>query len=952
MFTPSDSSGIHVVTRISAVMAIVGVICLGMVSPSFAQDDPNASETNSTHLYLPTLSNGKEGVEPTQEASEEEVDVVPQPAVDEAALAADAVNDSVSIAALPVGLSGEGGQIFFQGQDGIPNTVGASEFTGAAVAAGDFNGDGNMDLAAGVPNEGGSGGVLILYGTPLGLSAKGSRIIDASSLDLPAGQPPLKGFGTSVAAGDFNSDGYADLVVGSPGTEAGGFDAAGAVLILYGSVNGISTTGRQLFEQSQEEVAGNVQGFGEELGVSVATGDFNGDGYADVAAGANGDYESGKRAGAVLLLYGSPSGITANGSQILTELTRGEEGSPNDGDQLGRAVAAGDLNSDGYSDLVIGIQWKAETQGTFPNLGAGALLVLYGSPDGIISLGNQFFAAPQGYDSRDTEYALMGSSLATGDFDGDGYADVATGAPLYSGTTGAVVVYHGGPNGLNFRLTMRRGDDILGGTSESQEDLGRALAAGDFNDDGYADLAIGAPGRDIPFIYPRTGVVSDAGIVIVVYGSSTGLQGQGRQDFGQNDLENAEAYDQFGRALAGGDFNGDGHSDLVVGVPNEDSPLTGPRGSISAEDAGALMVLYAYAPNVIEVSTTGTTGLDPIGVEGQPVADLPTFLLWNGTGGRHLYWRAQTDVPWLSLAYTDALRVPISVTVGIDTNGLAQGVHLGHITLFGRRSDEISKTIAVTLTLVDGGSPLLSVSPPLVQFAVSRGAAVPVTGTLVVRNLGPGSLTWNASVTAGSAWLEISGSNSGTADGFGSQVIIRPKGLAALAPGTHVGQVTFTSPDAAGTLQRVQVVIHVPAPPSLTVNSRQRIFNAMYEDGQPPTQTVLIGNSGGGGSIPWSATATEQTGSDWLRLGSSTGTTPGQLGVTVDTSKLTLGQVYQGQIQITSPNAQGSPQVLNVTLKYGTNLRFAPKPDAISFFVVRGAAAPPGQMITIAAQRR
>src|SRR5688572_9001661 len=124
-------------------------------------------------------------------------------------------------------------------------------------------------------------------------------------------------------------------------------------------------------------------------------------------------------------------------------------------------------------------------------------------------------------------------------------------------------------------------------------------------------------------------------------------------------------------------------------------------------------------------------------------------------------------------------------------------------------------------------------------------------------------------------------------------------------------------------------------PPILSVNSRQRIFNVLYEDGDPAAQKILVTNSGGGGALNWTAKATEVSGSGWLILEQSSGSTPGQLPVRVDTSTLTLGKTYKGRIEIASDGVQGSPQVLDVTLYYGTNLRFSITPRALSFYMVQ-----------------
>ena len=258
-------------------------------------------------------------------------------------------------------------------------------------------------------------------------------------------------------------------------------------------------------------------------------------------------------------------------------------------DLFGSSLAAGDFNADGFGDLAIGV--PSEDVGTIAD--AGQASVLYGSATGLqaTSPDDQVWNqdSPGILDSAETG-DLFSAALAAGDFNADGFHDLAVGIPSEDvGTVadaGALAVIYGGAGGLQadapedgfLNQNRRHVRDV----AETGDALGSSLAPGDFNGDGYADLAVGVPSEDVSTIV-------DAGASAVFYGSATGLQASAPDDqlFSQNSIgvrEGSEGGDTFGASVSAGDFNGDGFADSAFGVPLEDID--------SQADAGGANVMY------------------------------------------------------------------------------------------------------------------------------------------------------------------------------------------------------------------------------------------------------------------------------------------------------------------------------------------------------------------------
>jgi len=286
----------------------------------------------------------------------------------------------------------------------------------AAVASveADFNNDGFADLAVGVPREGVgaaelAGAVNVLYGSTTGLSGSGSQLFFQGGGGVTDVAEPFDSFGAALAAGDFDNDGFVDLAVGVPGEDLQAIPNAGAVNVLYGSTTGLSGTGGQFFSQDTTGVLGTAEpedGFG----AAVGAGDFDNDGFADLAIGVPAEDPGGAAlAGAVNVLYGSAAKLTATGDQQFFQGNGGLIGVAEEGDFFGAALATGDYDNDSFADLAIG----APFEDVIGVLDAGAVNVLYGSAGRLSGAGNQqFFQGNGGVLGTREEGDAFGSSLA------------------------------------------------------------------------------------------------------------------------------------------------------------------------------------------------------------------------------------------------------------------------------------------------------------------------------------------------------------------------------------------------------------------------------------------------------------------------------------------------------------------------------------------------------------
>jgi hypothetical protein len=428
---------------------------------------------------------------------------------------------------------------------------------GAGKVQADFNGDGYADLVAGATNpdeeDGDTGMTVIFYGSASGLTTTGRQQING---------PELPGVGvndrfspSSYVAGDFNGDGYSELVIADSTANVGNVNQAGEVYVIPGSATGLKISSAKAWSQATSGVPGAPEP-GDVFGSSIAAADFGGGPQIDLAIGVRGELlgkDKLRPSGMVHVLYGTSRGLSASGDQVWTQDSSGVPGKAEGGDSFGDHLAAGDFDGKNKADLAVGVP--------FENVGddedAGAVTVIYSSSKKLSGKGSQSWTQASGGISGTTEYRdYFGGALAAGNFTGHNRDDLAIGSvgEKFTGRTdvGSVHVLLGSSSGLTATGSQTWSLPGVGAPAGTTDYFGQYLLAADFghNPAGskHGDLLIGtfSSENDNP---PSPDYL--------LYGQANGVG-------------SPEAVDESSGAAA--DFDKDGYADLAVSAgPDLDS---------------------------------------------------------------------------------------------------------------------------------------------------------------------------------------------------------------------------------------------------------------------------------------------------------------------------------------------------------------------------------------------
>lgn len=400
--------------------------------------------------------------------------------------------------------------------------------------AGDVNGDGYADImVAAIQNDQGgdaAGKVYIFFGGPLRDDIADVEIVGQAAKDY-------LGFSCS-GAGDVNNDGFDDVIIGVYEDDTRG-DGAGKAILLLG--------GNPMDNVADAEFFGEVAG--DSFGRSVSgAGNVNGDEYADIIIGASGNDQVGFIAGKAYIYYGSASLDNIADVELLAKAAW---------DRFGESVSsAGDVNNDGFDDVIVGAFEAGNAGEAYIFLGATAM-----DATADLTMTGEFL---------DDDF---GSSVSTaGDVNNDGFDDVLIGAPVNSEnglSAGKIYVFNGGSPMNNIADVKFKGKLAYGYLGHEHS----IAAAGDINNDGFDDIIAGAYGDDAGG--------DSAGRAFILFGGSP------MNNVADIEITGEAASDLLGKAVSGaGDFDGDHCDDILIGATGNDE--TAPSAGKASVFAGCL----------------------------------------------------------------------------------------------------------------------------------------------------------------------------------------------------------------------------------------------------------------------------------------------------------------------------------------------------------------------------
>ncbi len=499
----------------------------------------------------------------------------------------------------------------------VVNGIDAGDQSGFSVSyAGDVNNDGFSDIIIGAPQARPNGNAFagetyVIYG---GNSI--GNTIELSTLS------PSQGFiingidfgdysGRSVSsAGDVNNDGFSDIIIGAYAAHPSGVPDAGETYVIYGGNSIGGTINLSALSASQGFVINGIDD-NDNSGVSVSSvGDVNNDGFSDIIIGANrADPTGAPGAGETYVIYGGSSiGSNINLSTLASTqgfIINGIVSNDNSGISVN---GAGDVNNDGFSDIIIGANWADPNSAS-----SGQTYVIYGGN----SIGNTIdlstLSPSQGFIVNGISYGNFSgySANGAGDVNNDGFSDVIIGAHGMGAngntSSGATYVIYGGSSigGIIELSTLSPSQGFTINGIDVGDWSGRSVSsAGDINNDGFSDIIIGASGAD-----PSGN--SGAGETYVIYGGNSigGTINLSALSASQGFIINGiDEDDNSGESVSGaGDINNDGFADIIIGANYAD-----PSGNSGAGEtyviyggnfvSGSVLTLQLDANNMASIS--------------------------------------------------------------------------------------------------------------------------------------------------------------------------------------------------------------------------------------------------------------------------------------------------------------------------------------------------------------
>lgn len=470
------------------------------------------------------------------------------------------------------------------------------DYLGSAVAVGDINNDGFLDLVVGSNsadnNELQSGSVYIIFG---GASLSGNIDLN-SSLNYTArfdGAAAGDQLGSSVACGDIDGDGLDDIIMGTHLADNNGANS-GSVYVVFGSASLSGTKSLSVEANFTVRFDGAVAD--NNLGYSLGVGDVDNDGRDDLVLGA---HLAGS--GEAYLIFGKTSFtrvMTLSASENYDAKFIGEAS----GDRFGSTVALGDADGDDYDDILIGA-FLADFNDRDDS---GSVYLINGSTS--YSPQNRSMTDPSYYTARfdgaessdelgnpGAELGNPTKSLAVGDVNGGGNPDLIIGAHKAQSGAGSVYLISG-------EATLADTIDLDSSSSyyarfdgaSAGDRLGTSVALGNINNDGSQDMLLGAAWADQNFR-------DKSGSVYLIYGTSEAyatkvmtLSASANYDLR---FDGAAAGDKLGYSLAGGDINGDGKDDSIMGARSADNNAGIDSGSVYVYAAVAQPFVSSISPS-------------------------------------------------------------------------------------------------------------------------------------------------------------------------------------------------------------------------------------------------------------------------------------------------------------------------------------------------------------------